>query len=200
MPSAEPQRGEPDREPAQLGRDSRWDSVPPVAGEPVHIDAVALEVVESPHGHDARHVAVPEPQLVVRNSVHRRTNRGQRIAAVVEPAELFEDHAVADRGAAVRVAQTNVAGLEDLSARRGHHEQRGRNEQSDEKRPHYPLFSRWPPKALRIAERTRLPKSASPRDEKRSNSDAESTGTGTPSSTAACTVQRPSPESLTRPA
>src|SRR5262249_35323019 len=62
------------------------------------------------------------------------------------------------------------------------------------------LFSRWPPKAWRIAERTRSPKSASPREAKRLNSDAASTGAGTPSSTAACTVHRPSPESLTRPA
>src|SRR5262249_19314532 len=62
------------------------------------------------------------------------------------------------------------------------------------------LFSRWPPNACRIAERTRLPHSASPRDAKRSKSDAASTGAGTPSSTAACTVQRPSPESLTWPA
>src|SRR5207248_11493484 len=62
------------------------------------------------------------------------------------------------------------------------------------------LFSRWPPKACRMADRTRLPQSASPRDAKRSNRDAARTGVGTPSSTAACTVQRPSPESLTRPA
>ena len=62
------------------------------------------------------------------------------------------------------------------------------------------LLSRWPPKALRIADRTRLPQSASPREAKRLKSDAASTGAGTPSSTAACTVQRPSPESLTRPA
>src|SRR4029453_971164 len=62
------------------------------------------------------------------------------------------------------------------------------------------LFSRWPPKALRIAERTRLPQSASPREAKRSNSDAARTGAGTPVSTADCTVQRPSPEPLTRPA
>src|SRR5262249_32879636 len=62
------------------------------------------------------------------------------------------------------------------------------------------LFSRWPPKALRIAERTRLPQAASPREAKRSKSEAASTGAGTPVSTAACTVHRPSPESLTRPA
>ena len=52
----------------------------------------------------------------------------------------------------------------------------------------------------RIAERTRSPKSASPREANRLNSEAASTGVGTPSSTAACTVQRPSPESLTWPA
>src|SRR4051812_13800673 len=62
------------------------------------------------------------------------------------------------------------------------------------------LLSRWPPKPFRIAERTRLPQSASPRDAKRSKSDDTSTGAGTPSSTAASTVHRPSPESLTRPA
>src|SRR5207249_4225645 len=38
------------------------------------------------------------------------------------------------------------------------------------------LFSRWPPKPFRIAERTRLPHSASPREAKRSNSEAASTG------------------------
>src|SRR5206468_3524234 len=62
------------------------------------------------------------------------------------------------------------------------------------------LFSRWPPKPLRMAERTRSPKSASPREANLLNSEAASTGVGTPSSTAACTVHRPSPESLTRPA
>src|SRR5205823_1574170 len=62
------------------------------------------------------------------------------------------------------------------------------------------LFSRCPPNACRIAERTRSPQSASPREAKRLKSEAASTGAGTPSSTAACTVHRPSPESLTWPA
>ena len=43
-------------------------------------------------------------------------------------------------------------------------------------------------------------KSASPRELKRANSAVASTGTGTPASTAACMVQRPSPESATWPA
>jgi len=64
-----------------------------------------------------------------------------------------------------------------------------------------PLFCSWcPPNPSRMAESTRLEKSASPRELKRANSDAASTGTGTPTSMAASTVQRPSPESATRPA
>ena len=45
----------------------------------------------------------------------------------------------------------------------------------------------------------RSAKSASPRDSKREYSAALITGAGTPSSIAACSVQRPSPESETRP-
>jgi hypothetical protein len=44
-----------------------------------------------------------------------------------------------------------------------------------------------------------LANSSSPREAKRENSAAVSTGAGTPSSIAACDVQRPSPESETRP-
>ena len=63
-----------------------------------------------------------------------------------------------------------------------------------------PAFSRWPPNAKRIAESSLSAKSASPREVKRSNSAAVSTGAGTASSIAALIVQRPSPESETRPA
>src|SRR4029079_5162928 len=59
--------------------------------------------------------------------------------------------------------------------------------------------SRWPPKALRIAESSLSAYSDSPREANRWYSAAESTGTGTPSSIAARIVQRPSPESDTRP-
>jgi len=61
------------------------------------------------------------------------------------------------------------------------------------------LFSRCPPNAKRIAESMRLASSSSPREAKREYSAALSTGAGTPSSIAACAVQRPSPESDTRP-
>src|SRR5262249_25427503 len=61
-------------------------------------------------------------------------------------------------------------------------------------------FSRWPPNSKRMAERSLSAKSASPRELKRSNSAVVSTGTGTASSIAALIVQRPSPESDTRPA
>src|SRR5206468_10328429 len=62
------------------------------------------------------------------------------------------------------------------------------------------FFSACPPKPKRIAESTRFWKSASPREAKRSKSAAVSTWAGTPSSLAAAIVQRPSPESETRPA
>ena len=61
-------------------------------------------------------------------------------------------------------------------------------------------FSWWPPNSKRIADSSLSAYSASPRDSKRANSAALSTGAGTPSSIAACSVQRPSPESDTRPA
>src|SRR4029079_1960174 len=60
-------------------------------------------------------------------------------------------------------------------------------------------FSSWPPNSMRMALRILSAKSALARDENRANSAAASTSTGTPSSTAACTVHRPSPESDTRP-
>src|SRR5262249_44629724 len=60
-------------------------------------------------------------------------------------------------------------------------------------------FSWCPPNSNRIAESTRPAKSALPRWLKRSSRAVLSTGTGTPSSMAAATVQRPSPESETRP-
>ena len=61
-------------------------------------------------------------------------------------------------------------------------------------------FSWWPPNPKRIAESSLFGKSASPRELKRSYSAAVSTGAGTASSIAALIVQRPSPESETRPA
>src|SRR4051795_4481601 len=61
------------------------------------------------------------------------------------------------------------------------------------------VCSRWPPNAKRIADRTLLANSSSSREANRENSEAVSTGAGTPSSIAACAVQRPSPESDTRP-
>ena len=67
-------------------------------------------------------------------------------------------------------------------------------------RERHACFSRWPPKACRMADRSLLANSASPRESKRSYRAADSTGAGTDSSIAACSVQRPSPESETRPA
>ena len=61
-------------------------------------------------------------------------------------------------------------------------------------------FSTCPPNSKRIAESSLSANSASPRELKRSYSAAVSTGAGTPSSMAALIVQRPSPESDTRPA
>src|SRR5260370_11115203 len=62
-----------------------------------------------------------------------------------------------------------------------------------------PAFSRWPPNSKRIADNNLSAKSASPRELNRSKSAELSTCTGTASSIAAVMVQRPSPESDTRP-
>src|SRR5439155_10025918 len=59
--------------------------------------------------------------------------------------------------------------------------------------------SAWPPNSPRSADSRRSANSPSPRDAKRSNSAAVITFAGAPTSTAASTVQRPSPESDTRP-
>ena len=61
-------------------------------------------------------------------------------------------------------------------------------------------FSTCPPNWKRIADSNLSWKSASPREVKRSYSAVVSTGAGTASSIAALIVQRPSPESETRPA
>src|SRR5271166_2669385 len=61
-------------------------------------------------------------------------------------------------------------------------------------------FSWWPPNSNRIADISLSAYSAAPRDSKRPNRAALRTGAGTPSSIAACNVQRPSPESDTLPA
>src|SRR5258708_27286408 len=62
-----------------------------------------------------------------------------------------------------------------------------------------PAFSRWPPNSKRIADNNLSAKSASPRELNRSKSAELSTYAGTDSSIAALMVQRPSPESDTRP-
>src|SRR4249920_2834447 len=59
--------------------------------------------------------------------------------------------------------------------------------------------SSWPPNCLRMADRILSAKSASRRDVKREYRAVVSTGAGAASSIAAIDVQRPSPESLTRP-
>src|SRR6516164_11318045 len=61
------------------------------------------------------------------------------------------------------------------------------------------FFSAWPPNSERIADRTLPVNAPMSRDSNRSYSDAAMTEAGTPSSTAASTVHRPSPESDTRP-
>ena len=60
-------------------------------------------------------------------------------------------------------------------------------------------FRSWPPNCSRIAESTFSAKVCSCRERNRANSEAVSTSAGTASSIAACTVQRPSPESWTKP-
>src|SRR5436190_666791 len=62
-----------------------------------------------------------------------------------------------------------------------------------------PGFSSWPPNCLRIADSSWLAKSARPWDSNRAKRAALITGAGTPDSTAAANVQRPSPEPETRP-
>src|SRR5262249_40171800 len=61
------------------------------------------------------------------------------------------------------------------------------------------FFSAWPPNSNRMAESKRSWNSASPRELKRSKSEAARTCAGTPSSIAASSVHRPSPESETLP-
>src|SRR6266436_9990742 len=63
----------------------------------------------------------------------------------------------------------------------------------------YCFFSMWPPNWKRMAERIFDAKSFSPREVKRSYSDSVRTGAGAPDSIPAMIVQRPSPESETRP-
>src|SRR5205823_8875516 len=65
---------------------------------------------------------------------------------------------------------------------------------------HHCPFSTCPPNSRRMAERSLSAKSASPRELNRSYSEVVMTWAGTLSSMAAITVQRPSPESDTRPA
>src|SRR3546814_5415204 len=59
--------------------------------------------------------------------------------------------------------------------------------------------STWPPNPRRIADSSRSPKLCSSSERKRAKSAADRTYAGTASSTAAITVQRPSPESATWP-
>src|SRR5262249_25860750 len=74
------------------------------------------------------------------------------------------------------------------------------NQRVGARRAHLPAaFSRCPPNSKRMAESRRSWNAASPREPKRSNSAAARTCAGTASSTAASSVQRPSPESDTRP-
>src|ERR1041385_9406450 len=71
---------------------------------------------------------------------------------------------------------------------------------SQQSRLYWPaFFSMCPPNWKRMAERILPAKSSSPREAKRWKSDAVSTGAGVVDSIAARTVQRPSPESETRP-
>src|SRR5205823_14611322 len=61
------------------------------------------------------------------------------------------------------------------------------------------FFSAWPPNSDRIADRILPVNAPMSLDSNRSYSEAAMTEAGTPSSTAASTVHRPSPESDTRP-
>ena len=69
----------------------------------------------------------------------------------------------------------------------------------DRRSAHVEAFSSCPPNSLRMADSTLLANSADPCEANRSNTAADSTWAGTPSSIAACSVHRPSPESLTLP-
>src|SRR5690242_8567187 len=64
---------------------------------------------------------------------------------------------------------------------------------------HHSFFSICPPNPRRMDESNLSANSARPRDSNRAYNAALSTFAGTPTSIAACTVQRPSPESDTRP-
>ena len=61
-------------------------------------------------------------------------------------------------------------------------------------------FSACPPNSLRMADSSLPANTSRPRDPKRAYSAAVRVGAGTPTSTAAIDVHRPSPESETRPA
>src|SRR6185369_17710992 len=97
----------------------------------------------------------------------------------------------------VAAACHRLQGGEDLLVR----EVAGRAEKDEGvgTRGGHDFFSTWPPNSNRIAESRRSWNSASPRELKRSKSEAARTCAGTPSSIAASSVHRPSPESETRP-
>ena len=95
---------------------------------------------------------------------------------------------------AARVIQHCSAGLQTLSDTSGN-----RDAPTQAVPPSLALIA-WPPNCSRSAAETFAAKLSSWRDEKRANSAAAITGTGTSSLIASSTVHRPSPESWTKPA
>ena len=124
-----------------------------------------------------------------RGRLGRRPERRRRAGGARRPGGSRRCPRGARRGRARR-----VLGRCELRGRRS------RERASAARRRYEAGFSWWPPNCLRIAESTLFANSPSSREEKREYSAAVSTSAGTPSSIAAIAVQRPSPESETRPA
>src|SRR4029079_2202491 len=133
--------------------------------------------------------------LRVEATVFGHALRGPVHELVLGPARLGHP---ADGGVELAERHLLLEGGEDLLVRevavRAEEDQRVRGRLAV---AHF--FSTWPPNPKRMAESTLFWNSSSPRDANRSKSDAVSTNAGTPSSLAAATVQRPSPESETLP-
>src|ERR1051325_3364188 len=102
-----------------------------------------------------------------------------------------------DRHVEMTAASHRLQGREDLLV--GQVPGRTEEDERVRRRGGHDFFSTWPPNSNRMAESRRSWNSASPRELKRSKSEAARTCAGTPSSIAASSVHRPSPESETRP-
>jgi hypothetical protein len=134
--AGEAERSEAGRQAAQLLGETAGGCVPPVAGEPIQVDAVAEKAVEPPRGDDPSDIAISEAQLVVRRSERRSADARRRRTAVVEGPEEGQHVAVHDRDAALRVADAQIAGTEVLGGRRRREEKRRRTNEAYEERSH----------------------------------------------------------------